>query len=431
MSASGTKVFRDAVHGDISLPRGPLLEVLDTSEVQRLRGIKQLGTAYLVYPSAVHTRFEHSLGTCHLALRIWDGLGGDPASRQVVAAAALLHDVTHIPFGHTLEDERRIFERHDGAERTRLFLRRGGLGRVLRRSGLTRDVEAVLVGEGNPPLASDVVRGAIGADLLDYLARDAYFSGLGVRYDERIFRYFIEDGGRLALDAQKEGIVRADAISEVIHLLRIRYFLSERVYYHHAKVASGAMISRAVELAVARGLRLEDLYELKDEGLFQVLRDRYADEPVLVDLVRRVEARRLHKRAYVLTRDVGEAKQRDLVARYHEDLASRERAEADLERSAGLAPGQVIVYCPAASMALKEARVPVRVDRGPARPLEGLHVREVEVLHERHRDLWRFYVFLASEARGRARRLSGACEDYFGERNRRHDLEGLQGYLGF
>ena len=64
------KVFRDPVHGDIFLPR-ELVELLDTVEMQRLRGIKQLGTASLVYPGAVHTRFEHSLGTCYLVYELW------------------------------------------------------------------------------------------------------------------------------------------------------------------------------------------------------------------------------------------------------------------------------------------------------------------------------------------------------------------------
>ena len=110
------KVVRDAVHGDIELDDLEI-ELIDTPEFQRLRGIKQLGTAYLVFPSATHTRFEHSIGTAWMARRLIDAvrrtrmLSRDEEIR--IRCAALLHDVTHIPFGHTLEDERRVLPRRD------------------------------------------------------------------------------------------------------------------------------------------------------------------------------------------------------------------------------------------------------------------------------------------------------------------------------
>ena len=104
---SKRKLIRDAVHGDIEM--GPLeVELMDTPEFQRLRGIKQLGTAYLVFPSAVHTRFEHSLGTSWMAHRILQSVRRNQdvstEDETLIRVAALLHDITHIPFGHTLED---------------------------------------------------------------------------------------------------------------------------------------------------------------------------------------------------------------------------------------------------------------------------------------------------------------------------------------
>ncbi|HAZ62218.1 MAG TPA: hypothetical protein DCZ72_01195, partial [Armatimonadetes bacterium] len=97
------------------------MAVVDTRPVQRLRGIRQLGASHLVYPSAMHTRFEHSLGTAWLAKRLLAELAARgtplPAEDEVaVPLAALLHDVTHWPFGHTFEDERRLFVRHDEDE---------------------------------------------------------------------------------------------------------------------------------------------------------------------------------------------------------------------------------------------------------------------------------------------------------------------------
>src|SRR5947199_4353372 len=104
-SNSKNKLIRDAGHGDIEM--GPLeVELMDTPEFQRLRGIKQLGTAYLVLPSAVHTRFEHSLGTSWMAHRMLDAVRrATPVTadeERLIRVAALLHDLRHIPFGHTL-----------------------------------------------------------------------------------------------------------------------------------------------------------------------------------------------------------------------------------------------------------------------------------------------------------------------------------------
>ncbi|MBM3462993.1 MAG: HD domain-containing protein [Armatimonadetes bacterium] len=406
------------------------IPLIDTPEFQRLRGIKQLGTASLVYPSAVHTRFEHSLGTCWLARRMVDDLGGfSEEQRRAIFAAALLHDVSHIPFGHTFEDERHIFERHDVPERQRAFLRRGALGKALERLGLLGPVSDILCGDG-PPAARDIVSGTICADLLDYLARDSYFCGLRGGYDERLFRYFRMDAQGLYLEAQKAGIIRADAVSEVVNLLRQRYFLSERVYYHHAKTASGAMISRAVECAVNQGLLLDTLNGLTDDRLLMLLEEKYGKDPVIGRLLAHFASHRLYKRAYVLTRRAGEERLKDLVATYHYNRAAREEAEQALTRRLKLKEGELIVYCPSDRMALKEARVRVRVDSGPPRSLDALNVPEIDVLLDKHRDLWRFYVFLAPGHEDRMRKVGAACEAWFQAPNHLPALQSGQLFLG-
>jgi HD superfamily phosphohydrolase len=419
------KVIRDAVHGDIELD-ATAVAVLDTPEMQRLRGVKQLGTASLVYPSAVHTRFEHALGTFHVARRILDrvrsrGAGFSEREESAVLVAALAHDVTHVPFGHTLEDERRLVERHDAPERTLRFLWTGGLARAIDAAGVRDLVEAILAGAPERPVLADVVRGTVGADLLDYLARDAYFCGFRRTYDERLFRYFEETQGRLALSVTGEGgLPRSDALSEVLNLLWLRYSLCERVYYHHAKVAAGAAVSKAVELALGLGLELEELFEERDEGLLGTLATRFAGRSAALALVlARIAGRRLYKRAYVLTPAIGPPAEEALVARYHFDRGARAGAEAELAAAIGAAPEDVIVYCPAPAMAAKEADIPVVVDpaaRAPV-PLAALGLPEVEVLVAKHRALWRFYVLVAEERREQAGTLARACERLFGQVN--------------
>ncbi len=204
-------VIRDPVHGDIELT-GEELSLLDTPDMQRLRGVRQLGTAYLVFPGAQHSRFEHSLGTLHVAARMIDAInrsrerapleriGIAPDEARIVRAAALVHDVTHIPFGHGIEDQSGILERHDSPERFRRALAPSTpLGAALDGMGIRREVLSVLLppGVGDGPTVPlywrEILSDTICADILDYLKRDAYYTGLNLLYDPRVMDYFMVD----------------------------------------------------------------------------------------------------------------------------------------------------------------------------------------------------------------------------------------------
>ena len=413
---SRRKLIRDAVHGDIEM--SPLeVELMDTPEFQRLRGIKQLGTAYLVFPSAVHTRFEHSLGTSWMAHRILESVRRNYAvsadEERRIRVSALLHDITHIPFGHTLEDERRVLPRHDkDEERVEYFLRQSAAGRILKREGLQDEVIATIKGAGS--LASDIVGGAISADLLDYLRRDTYFCGLSQYYDARIFESFIIENGRLVVNLEKNGMLRLDALSELINLLRIRYTLSERVYYHHTKVSSGAMISKAVELALREGLSVGELRTLKDDTLIWILRERYTKHATVAHLLDSLESRQLFRACYVLSTAIGEKRRQDIVGRFHHDLEARELAETSIAGAAGIQPGEIIVYCPSYGMSLSEAEVPVRLEKGEVRPLSAANNEEIRILKEKHKELWKFYVLIDRDVWDRRDSVQRAAAEYFG-----------------
>lgn len=407
-------LLRDPIHGDIELTR---LEtaVLDLPMMQRLRGIKQLGTAHLVYPGALHTRFDHSVGVCAVAHRIVaslrrSGLQVPAELEDAIGVAALLHDVTHVPFGHTLEDERRLFARHDkGSRLADMF--GGELGNALARLGI-REVVGGLLGrpfpESVPRWAQDIVSGSIDADLLDYLRRDSFFAGLSHDYDDRIFRCFAEHDNRLVIKLAKHGMDRSDARSEIIGVLRLRYFLTERVYYHHTKVVAGAMISKAVEIALDHGVLAEsDLLELNDWTLLDRLaRCGVADAE---SLARRTLNRDLLKRGYVVSgRSVPPALRTTWVSRYHASREHRAQAEAEFAEKLGVPFADVVLYCPALT-AMKEAAVPVETSRG----LEYLNdaasetFAEIGALQDRYADLWRFYVFVPASVVGRAASIAG------------------------
>jgi len=410
-------LIRDPIHGDITLGR---LEaaVLDCAAVQRLRGIKQLGTASLVYPGAVHTRFDHSLGAAAVAHRIVamlrrEGIEIAAELEELIGVGALLHDVTHVAFGHTLEDERRLFPRHDKGTRLATLLD-GPLGDDLARLGI-RAAAADLLGAAPgtlPAWARDLIASTIDADLLDYLRRDSRFTGLAHDYDDRVFQYFTVADDHLALRMTKHGMDRPDARSEVIQLLRMRYFLTERVYYHHTKVVAGAMISKAVELALDDGALAEgDLLDLNDWTLLDRL--YRAGVPAIAALVSRLLRRDLLKRGYVISaQTIGAERRAELVRRYHESRTERGAVERTLAQALHRPIEEVIVYCPALTV-MKEASARVATARG----LRRLNDRsapasaEIAALEERYANLWRLYVFVPADA---VEQAASAAAELFG-----------------
>ena len=133
------KVFTLASSGEVVL-FGPEIDIVNSAEFQRLASIKQLGTSYFVFRGAVHSRFEHSLGAVHIAQRIIDVVNRNPhaATRvtkrqaRLIRLFALLHDLPHIPFGHTLEDEFALLQRHDkNPDRIERLLWKSPIGTIL------------------------------------------------------------------------------------------------------------------------------------------------------------------------------------------------------------------------------------------------------------------------------------------------------------
>ncbi|MDP7560302.1 MAG: HD domain-containing protein, partial [Planctomycetota bacterium] len=334
-------IIRDPVHGDVPLTSEEL-RILDTVEMQRLRNIRQLGTAYLVYPGAQHSRFEHSVGTAHFASKMireiyvsrdQDGgrLGGfDDHEERVVRLAALVHDATHLPFGHNIEDQTGLLPRHDVPDRfSSLFSLNTELGQELERTGVRQQVLGILapeaVSETDRPPAHwrEIVSGTIDADMLDYLARDAMFTGLNLQYDSRIFSMFRVERRtqRLYVELESRGYLKEAILSELLRCLDARYFFSERVYYHHAKIASGALIAKAVEIALLEGVvDFSQLQCATDAGLLSMLaKADLGDSPEGARLKTFVDAynsRRLPKRAAVYPVYANQNAQEGLIQRF-------------------------------------------------------------------------------------------------------------------
>lgn len=252
---SETKVLRDPIHNYIQIDYAVIWDVLATREVQRLRRIHQLGTTYLVYHGAEHSRFSHSLGVYEITRRMMNEVAGietlSERDRVAVMLAALLHDIGHGPFSH-------IFERITGVhhEAITLAILRGNsdVHKVLEthEPGLSTTVAMIIEHTHPEPLLSSFVSGQLDADRMDYLLRDAYFTGTSYgRYDlERILR-------TLTI-TQRQLTVKESGIHSVEDYIMARYQMYWQVYYHP--------VSRAMEgLLSGFFLRLKDL-QAKEEG---------------------------------------------------------------------------------------------------------------------------------------------------------------------
>lgn len=429
MSRSPYFVIRDAVHGDIHLTRDEG-RILDTREMQRLRGVRQLGLAHLVYPSALHSRFEHSIGTLHMAQAMIDAINRNAAidadhcrairddETRVIRAAALVHDVTHIPFGHNIEDQTELLPRHDESARFLGMLDESReLGRELARQGLLDDVLALLgaTDTRRPPFLAQTISDTICSDLMDYLRRDAYFTGLQVQYDARITDYFQVDpaGERLFVDCEKEGLLRADIVSEILRMLQARYYFSERVYYHHAKISAGAMVARAVETALREAwLRPEDLYDQTDEGLLVHLEASFARRDSAsaragAMLLQRLGRRVLYKRVAVFPWASNVEVQEELLREFFASDAADRRGEWERAREREIRERfgrdeQVLFYCPSRKMQLKEVgtlvRFPGVADLAPLSQFRD-RLPRIADLEQSYLRLWKAYVFTSAADR--------------------------------
>ncbi len=259
------------------------LRIVDTPEFQRLRHIRQLGLAYLVYPGATHTRFDHALGVYHLA-RTALGLlsergelaGVDPTDCRLVPYAALLHDIGHYPFSHALEelDGERVPGHHE--ELTARFLAAPGIRAALGEIApdAPERIDAMIRARSDSPLQG-LVSGSLDLDKIEYLRRDARFCG--VPYGEVDVDRLL-NALTLLRDpetGQMEVGIHEKALSALESLLFAKYQMFRNVYWHHAVRAATALYKRLVEEAVDAGVIAPDeLIGQSDERLLALVEVR-------------------------------------------------------------------------------------------------------------------------------------------------------------
>ncbi len=338
------KSIYDPVHGPIAL-EGPSLALVGTPEFQRLWGIRQTGLAHLVFPGANHTRLEHSLGSYWVTSRLSEQLSLGDADSDRIAAGALLHDIGHGPFSHTLDGpmlevlgvphERLSCLRIEGKDPD-WPSDRVEVPNVLERFGIPPASVARLIDPREPPRARRLLRailhGPIDADRIDYLQRDAYYTGVA---------YGAIDAVRLldtvrAVDARMAFAEKGR--SAVEGFLVGRALMYSTVYFHKTVRAAEMMAQGAVERMDGYPDAARPLFFGRDAELLVHLREAGA---LSRSLVEGLLDRRLYKRAFGW-RSVEPA----VRARWNRAIsapAERRRMEDEIADRVGAPAGSVLL----------------------------------------------------------------------------------------
>jgi HD superfamily phosphohydrolase len=267
----GITQIRDPVHGYIYANELEC-KIIDSPVFQRLRKIRQLGTAHLTYPGALHTRFEHCIGSMYLAKRAANHLKSQEIINEdmsnELSIAALLHDIGHGPFSHLFEEV--LHEKGMTHENiTDRIIRETEIADILSRFGVNvKKFSNLCVGtsKNHPRFMNDIIAGFLSVDSMDYLLRDSYFSG--VEYGKvdvhRIIDAYEIAGKKLAINK--------DSVYALESLMLARYEMFRAVYFHKSVRASAVMIIRAMnlsneELHFTNLDNLDDFLQLTDERI--------------------------------------------------------------------------------------------------------------------------------------------------------------------
>lgn len=244
-------ILKDPLYGFISIEE-PFKSLIETREFQRLRNIKQLGLSYLIYPSANHSRFEHSIGAFCLAQKIIKKISAEKAAKQKkipykneFMAAALLHDIGHYPFSHAIEKFIGLANGASHEKQTINIIHSGKIAEILKKSGL--NIEIICDFIGGKGKFGKLIAGQIDVDRLDYLKRDSYYTGVAYGAVEiDVIIKSMEVIGKKYFIAEK-------FLPAFESVLIARYLMYSMVYMHRRTLIANSMLRAAFKEAILAG----------------------------------------------------------------------------------------------------------------------------------------------------------------------------------
>ena len=315
LKLSEEKVFKDPVHNYVHVKDPVIWQLINTPEFQRLRRIRQLGTSYLTFHGAEHSRFSHSLGVYEITRRIISqfersGYTDWPTEEKLVAlCAALLHDVGHGPFSHSIEE---AFDMNHEEWTCKIIMGDTEIGAILRKVApdFPEKVASVIEKTYDKPIVVNLVSSPLDADRMDYLLRDAYYTGVnyGTIDLDRILRMLRPYQGRV--------VVKDSGMHAVEDYLMSRYQMYWQVYFHPVTRSSEIILRqifrRAKELvqggysfefmlpsllSLIKGNITVQEYLRIDESIIQTAFNQWTEEKdeLLRDLCTRFLDRKLYK----------------------------------------------------------------------------------------------------------------------------------------
>jgi len=398
---SEARRVRDPIHGFIPLSSDEA-EIVETPVFQRLRGIRQLAFANLVYPGALHTRFDHTLGVLYVTSQLCGVFNFSDEDRRLVRLSALVHDLGHGPFSHVSESALEIF-----ADRTKLqdrlqgdnpakihelltqdLLRMdAGVTDVVGKSTLGKIISLLSHGYGEPVMKS-VVSGPLDADKQDYLLRDTYFCGV---------KYGVFDLQQLHKELQvvddpsqgQQMMILSDGVHALEQFVLAKYYLTAQVYSHRVRLITDQMVVRAVALGIEEdGIdELRALYSYDGSEAFVRNYTQWDDARFMLtfgeprfegkychELVDRLRRRRLIKQVFESRVSVLPESSRDAIQAVTKPQSRKLRRSLEQKLAATIEGAGVKLNCGAAdpsnmvianSYTLKSVRAQSRNDEGP------------------------------------------------------------------
>lgn len=280
------KSVRDPIHGYINFTED-FVGLIDLPEMQRLRNIKQLGFSYLVFPSATHTRFEHSLGTFYLAEKFHEKFS---IADKNFMAAALLHDIGHCPFSHTVENLIKSLTKRSHEDKAIQILE----NKKEKIESYGFNIKNIIGYLDGKKKYSELISGDIDVDRMDYLMRDSHYTGVayGVIDSDTVLKALMYEKSRLGVKKKYQTAIES--------LLIARYWMRPVVYNHETKEIARSMFRRAVQEAFKSGLSIQEFVRMDDCSAINNIK---CCGGIAKELTEKLNARELYKHLISLKSD--------------------------------------------------------------------------------------------------------------------------------
>jgi HD superfamily phosphohydrolase len=355
------KIIRDSIHGNIKI-KDFFIDLINSPELQRLYNIKQLGLANLVFPGAHHSRLEHSLGSYFIASELSDAINLKKEEKNIIKCASLLHDIGHGPFSHTLEmiienslninhvelTKRIIYGKYEILnEKEKSYISNPGVNEILERENIDLDLlSKIIKGKKiNKYYLSQILNSSIDVDQLDYLIRDAFYTGVAYGIID-IQRYI-----QTLLIFNKKLFIKKKGIGVIENILMARNLMYSSVYFHKTVRIAELMLLKALEMIP--NLNPLDFFKMTDIEILNYLKNAGSFQNKIITCLK---YRKLFKQSYSITISNLDESKRNIIKSLLKNNLKKEK-EIEIENTLKIPHGHIIIDIPSYEIDKTEPRI--------------------------------------------------------------------------